>query len=75
MNDTDHPAANGQAPAPADIPFGDLPNQRFSPLWAEGVLRELFEHHPQTFASCLTAYTTGIRGQRRGRPAGTEAAR
>jgi hypothetical protein len=51
-----------------DIPFGDQPNQAFTPQWAEGILRELFTAHPQTFAACLTAYTTGIRGARRGRP-------
>jgi len=51
-----------------DVPFGDQPNQAFTPQWAEGILRELFTSHPQVFAACLTAYTTGIRGARRGRP-------
>lgn len=50
-----------------DIPFGDQPNHAFTPLWAEGMLRELFAQHPQVFAACLTAYTTGIRQAPRGR--------
>jgi hypothetical protein len=54
-----------------DIAFGDQPNQAFTPMWAEGMLRELFSAHPQVVAACLTAYTTGIRGARRGRPAGS----
>lgn len=57
-----------------DIPFGDNPNQVFTPLWAEGMLRELITAHPQVFAACLTAYTTGIRAARRGRPSGSGAA-
>jgi hypothetical protein len=67
VNDTQ--AVNGQAPAaaPADIPFGDQPHERFSPMWAEGVLRELFQHHRETFGRCVMAYTTGIRHARRGR--------
>lgn len=55
-----------------DIPFGDMPNQAFTPMWAEGMLRELFTAHPTVFAACLTAYTTGIRGARRGRPSSSD---
>lgn len=56
-----------------DIPFGDLPSQVFTPEWAEGMLRELFDHHRETFGACLTAYTTGIRRAARGRkPAGDQ---
>ena len=74
MNDTDTQAANGQAPAaPAEIRFGDQAHQTFSPMWAEGVLRELFDHHRDTFGKCVMAYTTGIRAAKRGRRTGSEA--
>lgn len=61
---------HAQAPA-ADIAYGDLPNQRLSPEWAEGVLRELFTTRPELFGACLSAYVTGIRKAAPGRkPAG-----
>lgn len=51
-----------------EIPFND--DKGFTPAWAEGVLRELFTHHRDVFADCITGFLAEIRAAKRGRPAG-----
>lgn len=51
------------------IPFGDQPNQTLPAAWAEGILRELFEHHRPQFGRLLSSYVTGIRSPGPGRQA------
>lgn len=49
-----------------DIPFGDEDAQAFTPLWAELMLRELFEHHREIFGACLQGAFAEIRRARPG---------
>ena len=49
-----------------DIPFGDGDAQAFTPLWAELMLRELFEHHREVFGLCLQGAFAEIRRARPG---------
>lgn len=67
MSLSDPPAdANGHQ-APAEIPFGDLPNQVLSLAWAEGMLRELYISDRNRFGRILATIVTGDRPAKPGR--------
>lgn len=66
MSLDDPPTINGH---PAEIPFGDLPNQVLSLDWAEGMLRELFTTDRARFGRILSTVVTGDRPAKPGRPA------